>query len=247
VQDDLAVGVVTAEIVSKDKEVAKEAIWCCARFSLRNEKIVNGLCLALKDEELLSATLAAFQSIGPEGKSSAPILIELYPKADQRDRPEIIATLSAVDRESDKCRKLFVSCAADKTGDSRLRLAAIRAIGRLGKSGRNELPMLEQIVVEGRKEDHPRLLQFVAVEAVFRLDPDHKELTNWLCEFLSDPQFGNRQTDTTTVVRDSINMLGALGPRAKVALPLIRKHQNWSPEEDFQEAYSKAIKLIENR
>jgi HEAT repeat protein len=208
---------------------------------------VKLLSAALADEQLMIPAVEALRSIGTPAKGCAPVLINLYSVPENKqERISIIQALGAIDPVSKGSLDLFVSCILEKDGN--IRRAAIRALGRSGKSGLEYIPLLEKVIAEEEKKGpHPTLLQFSAVEAVFGIQPENKHLVAWLSGFLSDTHFGNPVTDQTNVVRDTIKMLGQIGPAAATTLPLIKSHKNYSQDSQYQAILLEAIMRIEKR
>ncbi len=242
----IALEVLRLAILNDDKAAAEEAITCCADLGIEDQSVLAAVYLALKDDSLRRRALLAIKSIGSSANACAPSLLDLYKKTKSKvEQRLILNTLASVDPMAAESRDLFLSCLIDCKADVEIRIAAVRGIGLPEWLASDDLLLLEKIIADTKNQEGSRLMHFVAVGAVFRIRPDHKELVGWLSGLLTH-QVAKNNPDSTTIVRESIDMLGKIGPRAASALPVIRSHRGDSGDARFGRVVEGAIRRIES-
>ena len=228
--------------------VAARALAGCGKHQVFDDSIAVQLAAALKNENQVSDAVTTMEMLGAKAGDLAPVLRELYATQIGVSRRSIIRALRSVDPRSEESRELFASCMMDAKNNSAARFEAIQSIAVSGHEAAKYVSLLEKLIFDTAPDGQSRRERFAAIKAVIRIQPNHKDLVNWLCEQLEGEANAElKSAARKDMMQDCIKLLGEIGPAAKSALPFIEKHAQQYSNESYRAIVSNALKQIDKR
>jgi HEAT repeat protein len=250
------------KVEDNDETVRTNAASALARLGPKAESTVPALSKALKENVDAKGRLVLLQAliaVDPQSKKSAAILSEVAADKDAAIRQEAAKHLiSNVYRDSipDLSKALEHSSVE-------LRVGAAQALGAMGPKAEDAIPALAK-ALKGSADASGRLLLLRTVVAV---DPESKKSAACLLEASADKDAEVRQEAVKQLIakvyRDSIpdlsralqhssaemrlgaaQALGALGPKAKDAVPELTKAVSATSDFDERSLLQDALLLI---
>ncbi len=207
-----------------EPSVAVAATKAVARLDADDKDTIDALTKRLHHDEEGQRILAAdaLRDLGPRGRTALPALLRAFRDDSAAVRARAAVAVGEVAPDSPSAREAVTSLADLLHGENEgfVRSAAIRALGRFGPAAAAALLAVRQSLSAPDDPHHwPDPPKVEAFDLVARFNPPPAE---WLADAVTDPRLSRR------VQLEGVRVLGALGPRARVAFPALR--QAWDEE-----------------
>jgi HEAT repeat protein len=199
--------------------------------------------------------LDALAQIGPPAKPALPAVKACFEDKNDTVRYWAAIAYGKIDPDSLEPVKVLAT-ALEKSNESFVRLQAALALSGLGEKARAALPVLDQMNTEmGDKILKKQHLRFPSLgDELKGVRRDLADLELWLATAIAIAQIDKRESmvsilnagleySQTTIVLKSAEALGAIGPKAREALPELEKLSKHK-DEAVQKCAREAIRKI---
>jgi HEAT repeat protein len=198
-------------------------------------KVVEPASRALKSAKLRPAAIVVLKRLGPAAKDSVPALVQAMnaePKLEVRR--EIFFALAAIGPGSEEAVPLLIPNLTHE--NVKVRNGASYALGKIGPKAKSALPTLRKNM---SSRDDP-FLPLISAWALAQIDYENAETVE-----LTLPLFIKALEHQEVLVRvEAANSLALFGPRAKEAVPALKKAAD-DRDRHVREAAAAALKKIE--
>jgi HEAT repeat protein len=204
-------------------------------LSVIGEPAVSALIHGLKYPSTQVPVASVLGRMGPTAKEAIPALLWVIDNARAEARREALMALANIATENPQAViPTFTKTLKDPV--PQIQIMAVYALGKMGTNAKSSVGEISQLI----SPKNPQLSR-VSAWALSMIDPSSLgQSTDRVIELLA----GALTKDQHFVRIEVANALGNFGPRAKAALPALKKAAN-DPLPAVQEAVSKAIEKIE--
>jgi HEAT repeat protein len=204
-------------------------------LSVIGEPAVNALIHGLKYPSVQVPVASVLGGLGPKAKEAIPALLWVVDNGKAEARREALMALGNIAADdADAVMPAFTKALNDPAEE--IQIMAVFSLGKMGPSAKAAVGDISKLI----SPKNPQLSR-IAAWSLTMIDPTALgESTDRVIELLT----GALAKDQHFVRIEAANALGNLGPRAKAALPALKKAAS-DPLPAVQEAISKAIEKIE--
>ena len=201
-------------------------------MKLKSSPVVKAIMKSLesKDERILLATLASLVTLAPASDIATTEVAKQMKDARSSVRAQAVKCYASVETDKTKLTDALIQTLADS--DWTVREKAAAELGKLGSAARKAVPTLFGMLASEDDSEAAR-------SALREIDDAGPEAIPVLIEGL---QSSDRRRQFYAIF-----LLGKIGPKASEALPVLRKLRDESDSNRGKEAFSRAIKQIEDK
>ena len=224
---------VLAKVLQEGEEPNKHE--AAHALSVIGEPAVNALIHGLKHASVQVPVASVLGGMGPKAKEAIPALLWVVDNGRAEARREALLALANIASDDPAAViPTFRKVLSDPVAE--IQIMGVFALGKIGAPAKDAIPDIAKMI----SPKNPQLSR-VSAWALTMIDPTALgESTDRVIELLA----GALEKDQHFVRIEAANALGNLGPRAKAALPALKKAAA-DPLPPVQEAISKAIEKIE--
>jgi len=213
--------VFTKALNARDTSHRATAAYMLGRIGPQARQAVGPLIEALKsdDADLKERAAFALGAIGPDSAAAVPLLIALARQGDVHLREQAVNALRGIGPAAKEAVPLLIELL--KADNLTLRGRAVLALASIGPDARAAVPALAEAI---RDNKDPSMQLFLA-QAVWLVEGNVQQALPALCDLALDDSLDSK------VRKEAIQVLGRMGPTARVAYTVLAQLKEQADEE----------------
>jgi HEAT repeat protein len=212
------------EIVNKEAKDLTNSDWDLVIREINGGRGVRFVPLladivAHPDSRHFNDALYYLGKIGPEAKAAVPSLISALKTNDEFDESNVAETIGKIGTNASAAVPVLIKT-LQQTNDpcSGVKIAAMDALGGIGRPAEAALPLLQQ-----QRKDKDIMVVRAAINALARISDHPEPYVQILIKEADEPQ---KENVIPVWVWNALDTFAAIGPPAESALPVIIKNLN---------------------